>query len=481
VTLGSCSLILPSSLRAQLWSHLFPGDRDEHGAVMVCGVARSDRGIRLLGRELFPGTDGIDYVPGDRGYRMLRGEFILDKVLRCRDERLAYLAIHNHGGADHVGFSADDLRSHERGYPALLDVARGQPVGALVVAQRAIAGDIWFSRSDRVDLAETRILGPSIERLWPSSPPPPPGRDEAYDRQTRLFGDAGQDLLVRAKVGVIGAGGVGSLLVEYLARLGVGWIVIADPDRLDITNLPRVVASTRFDARSWFTEAGRPEWLRSIGKRTAVKKANIARRVALAGNPRCRVDAIFGNIVENHVARMFADCDYLFLAADTMQARLVFNALVHQYLIPGVQAGAKVRASVGSGELMDVYSIARTVTPDSGCLWCNGLISPEGLQREAATTDELGAQRYVTDPTVSAPSVITLNATVASQAANDFLFAWTDLIHDDATLEYLRFLPRDRDIRFDLPRSDPTCSECGLDSVSRRARGDSTSLPTREP
>ena len=41
------------------------------------------------------------------------------------------------------------------------------------------------------------------------------------------------------------------------------------------------------------------------------------------------------------------DCDYLFLAADTMRARLLFNAIVHQYLVPGVQVGAKVHEDDG--------------------------------------------------------------------------------------------------------------------------------------
>jgi hypothetical protein len=48
--------------------------------------------------------------------------------------------VHNHGGDDAVGFSNDDLASHERGYPALLDIlADDRPVGALVVAPRAVA------------------------------------------------------------------------------------------------------------------------------------------------------------------------------------------------------------------------------------------------------------------------------------------------------------------------------------------------------
>lgn len=475
----SWSLVMPAPLAAALFAHLFPGDGDEHGAVITAGVARSPRGNRLLTRELFLAKDGVDYVPGERGYRMLRAEFVSRHVLHCRDEGLAYLAIHNHAGSDRVDFSPDDLASHERGYPALLDIVGGQPVGALVFARQAVAGDIWFPDNTRALLKEARIIGPSIQWLFPSRPARPKGRDHTYDRQARLFGDAGQDLLRGAKVGVIGVGGVGSLLVEYLSRLGVGWIVVVDPERLDITNLPRVAGSRRRDARTWFTVETRPAWLRQLGARIAAKKVKIARRLIREANPRGRCEVIFGDITIDAVARRFADCDHLFLAADTNQGRLVWNALVHQYLIPGHQVGVKVPVDPETGEVGEVFAVARRVTPTTGCLWCNGLISSEGLQREAATTAERRAQRYVDEPDVVAPSLITLNATVASQAANDFLFALTGLISPDASADYMRFLPREREVRFDEPRKDPACTECSTASESRLARGDAAQLPTR--
>ncbi len=176
-------------------------------------------------------------------------------------------------------------------------------------------------------------------------------------------------------MGVIGAGGVGSLVIEQLARLGVGWLLVTDPDRIDVTNLPRVVGSTRFDARTWLTDPRRPEWLRRIGRRAAARKVNIARRVARRANPDCRIEMVAGDITETAVARRFADCDYLFLAADGMQPRLVFNALVHQYLIPGVQIGAKIVPDKATGEILDVFSVSRPVSPDHGCLWCSGFLS----------------------------------------------------------------------------------------------------------
>jgi hypothetical protein len=243
---GPWRLVMPEELYEQLHAHLFPGDNDEHGAVIAAGLAASfDGGMRLLARDLHLAVDGHDYVPGKRGYRMLHADFVRDHILACRDERLVYLAVHNHGGTDTVGFSPDDFQSHERGYPALLDVANGMPVGALVFAKRALAGDIWLPDGRRVELEEASVVGRRFRHLSSASSAPSAfasRRDPRRDRQARLFGDAGQDILRRCKVGIIGLGGVGSLIAEYLGRLGVGRFVLIDPQRVEVSNLSRIGA-----------------------------------------------------------------------------------------------------------------------------------------------------------------------------------------------------------------------------------------------
>lgn len=461
----------------QLVSHLFPGDGDEHGAVLSAGLVQTSRGSRLLVRSVTTAADGIDYVAGDHGYRMLTPSFVRDQVLACAESGLTYLAVHNHGGSDLVGFSGDDLASHERGYPALRDILDGGVVGALVFAPNAVAGDLWLPDGHRVALDSMRVIGASARTLRPSPCDAPAGVGETYDRQARLFGDRGQGILREQKVGVIGAGGIGSLVIEYLARLGVGHIVAIDPDRLDVTNLPRVVGSTRWDARWPLIAPGAPGWLQAFGRRLAARKVRIARRIARAANPDIRFDAICGNLVDDEVAKLLIDCDYLFLAADTMQARLIFNALVHQYLIPGVQLGAKVTVDRTSGDVVDVFSVVRPVHPDRGCLWCNGLISAAQLQDEAFTEGQRRRQRYVDDDDIPAPSVITLNAVAASHAVDQYLFHVTGLSEAEDR-PYVRYLPRTGEVVVEAPRSDPTCRECGPGPHSRLGRGQQLRLPT---
>jgi hypothetical protein len=199
--------------------------------------------------------------------------------------------------------------------------------------------------------------------------------------------------------------------------------------------------------------------------------------VARQANPGIRFTGIYGSIVDDRVAEELVDCDHLFLAADTMQARLVFNAVVHQYLIPGTQVGAKVTVHRDSGDVLDVFAVSRPILPHLGCLWCNELIDTARLQEEAQEEAQVERQRYVDDPAVTAPSVITLNALATAHAANDYLFTMTGILRPDAVADYLRLLPRTADLSFDAPRKDLICPECGTDG--RLGRGPQRRLPTR--
>jgi hypothetical protein len=162
-----------------------------------------------------------------------------------------------------------------------------------------------------------------------------------------------------------------------------------------------------------------------------------------------------------------------------MQARLIFNALVHQYLIPGAEVGAKVTVDTASGDILDVFTVSRPITPDSGCLRCNGLISAARLQEEALTEGDRTRQRYVEDATVSAPSVVSLNAVAAAHAVNDYLFAVTGLLNSGVEHHWLQFWPRESALDYDLPAKDPHCGECSESDRSRLGAGDNRRLPTR--
>jgi hypothetical protein len=438
-------------------------------------MATHGASIRLLAREVVLARDGVDYVEGRRGYRMLKAEFIQPLIRRCRDERMVYLAAHNHGGTSTVAFSDDDMASHERGYPALLDLVRGMPVGALVYARNAVAGDIWMADGSRLALDECRLLGANVTRLHDRPRASVLFESLLHQRQIQMFGAEGQALLRMSKVGVIGAGGVGSLLVEYLARLGVGHIVVADGDRIALSNLSRVVGATRADALYPLSHPRAPAMVRRWAERHAKRKVDIAARVATAAKPDIHIDTEFNDFAKRSTASRFLDCDFLFLAADTMRARLVFNAVVQQYFIPGLQLGTKVVASDG-GNLQSAFGVERWVLPQRNCLWCAGMISPHLLAVESKTNRERADQEYGTRSTN--PSVITMNAVVAAHAVNDFLLSYLGLFDDSVAADPLRFQHLKRERIVETYTRNDECPECGTTNVSRLGRGDAADLPT---
>jgi hypothetical protein len=167
--------------------HLFPGDHDEHGAILLAGTSHARGQFTLHVREVHLAQEHIDYVEGKIGYRALSPQFIHRLITRARDERLVYLAVHNHGSDQQVSFSSIDYGSHERGYPALLQIARGMPVGALVFGHRSIQADIWLPDGTRMALDEAVIIGNTVQRLSPALRRNFADKADANERQIRMF------------------------------------------------------------------------------------------------------------------------------------------------------------------------------------------------------------------------------------------------------------------------------------------------------
>ena len=165
-----------------------------------------------------------------------------------------------------------------------------------------------------------------------------------------------------------------------------------------------------------------------------------------------------------------------------MQSRLVFNALTHQYLIPGAQIGAKVSLHPTSKDITDIFTVGRMVLPfdNGGCLQCQGLISASKLQEESLSPDERRAQRYVDSEEVPEPSVITLNVLAAAQVVTDLIMMFTGLYEEDLKLPHVYEFVQQREISYVDPAQRPNCIHCSHHERSSFARGDRSRLHCRQ-
>ena len=378
------SLRIDEPLFRRLDAHLFPGDGDEHGAVIAAGIAEAERGTRLLAREVFLAADGIDYVPGTRGYRALTPRFVAEKSGYCASQKLCYLAVHCHRGSDSVAFSRDDLNSHDaairRCWTSRM-AGRSAPWSSPEMPSRATSGRGTGAHARPHDGDR-----PPHQNVYPEPRCRPPGADPIYDRHARLFGDLGQDILSRLKVGIIGLGGGGSLVNEWLARLGVGHIVGIDFDRIEPSNLPRVVGATRWDAATWLTLSN-SEWMRQrLGMTAGPAQGECRSPGRRKANPRIRYDAIVGNVLDEPTARLID------------RRRLPLPRQRHDPEPPGLQCpcppvpdprrqiGAKVAVDKRTRQVGYIFVATRPVLPSAGhgCLLCHQLVPPARLNEEVS-------------------------------------------------------------------------------------------------
>ena len=128
-----------------------------------------------------------------------------------------------------------------------------------------------------------------------------------YNRQIILpeIGEAGQDKLSKAKVLVIGAGGLGASILPYLAAAGVGEIGIVDDDVIEISNLHRQV----------------------IYKSSAVGKCKAKEAKAMIAelNPLVKVNAITEKLSGKNAISLFGNYDIIVDATDNIAIKYLIN------------------------------------------------------------------------------------------------------------------------------------------------------------
>ncbi len=291
-----------------------------------------------------------------------------------------------------------------------------------------------------------------------------------------MNGVSGLAQLRAARVAVIGCGGAGLLAVEYLARLGVGHLLLVDPDVVDETNLPRLTGARRLDALPWLRQDGRPGWLQDLGARWATPKVRLGRRVARRASTVTAVTTMQADVTEREVAQALTGCEFIVMAADTADARHLVNAVVQQYLVPAVQVGVKATVDL-TGALTDAFATARPVGPGHGCLWCQGLVTSATLAAQLQPQERRAAAQYGTGD--AAPAVITLNAIAVGVATSYVMLALAGRLEDGDHPSF-RYHPQAPRTKLSVPRRDRSCLQCSdTEPQSRLGRGDAVDLPVK--
>lgn len=167
-----------------------------------------------------------------------------------------------------------------------------------------------------------------------------------YSRHLLLneFGEEAQERLLAAHALVIGAGGLGSSALLYLAASGMGRITVCDGDRVDLTNLQRQVVH-RQD---------------SIGKAKAASAAETLRAL----NPEIRVEPLEERAGPERLAALVRTADVVLDCSDNFATRHAINRAC-------VAAGKPLVSGAGirfDGQVA-VFDLRRAEAPCYNCLF----------------------------------------------------------------------------------------------------------------
>lgn len=134
--------------------------------------------------------------------------------------------------------------------------------------------------------------------------------DEQFERYARHLileevGDEGQEMLLASKVLCVGAGGLGSPILMYLAAAGIGTLGIIDDDEVDLSNLQRQIVHATA----------------SVGSPKAVSAAETLARI----NPTITVVPYQTRLTRENVVALFDEYDLIVDGTDNFETRYLIN------------------------------------------------------------------------------------------------------------------------------------------------------------
>jgi hypothetical protein len=276
--------------------------------------------------------------------------------------------LHSHpGGRRWQGMSPDDINT-EKGIAASVYGATNLPlVGMTLAGDGAWSSRFWQRTAprtyERFDCATVRVVSEELRVSFYDQLAPPPNPNAQQIRTVAAWGEPAQVDLARLRVGVIGAGSVGGMIGEALARIGFEDVMLIDFDHVEEHNLDRLLYATRAD----------------IGRlKVEVMAEHLSARATAST---WRVEPIVGAVYENDGFRAALDCDVLFSCVDRPWGRYVLNLIAYAHLIPVFDGGISVRMN-RLGKIAAADWKAITVAPGRQCLQCAGQYDPGLVQME---------------------------------------------------------------------------------------------------
>lgn len=368
------SVAMTTTVSAMLSNHLTRADGNEDLTFALyqpsTGLARD---TALLVDVILP-EDGERHVHGNASFT---GAYFLRAAGEASERDLGLAFLHAHPGATTwQGMSTDDYNA-EQGHASQTQALTGLPLIGLTLAtgNTTFSARRWVRRTPGAVLLKpqwahnVRVVGDRMKVSFNPKLSPAPASTRKLLRTVQAWGQPAQDDLARLRVGIIGAGSVGQLVAESLARTGIQNIEVFDFDDVAEHNLDRLVHATADDIGS--------------SKTTTLIRALTRNAVA----PDANMTGTENSVVEEEGWLRALDCDVLFSCVDRPWPRYALNVAAYTHLIPVIDGGVAVDVlapTTGSDHvrLVGAEWRAHMVAPGRRCMECLGQYDPADVSLE---------------------------------------------------------------------------------------------------
>lgn len=438
-------LVIGKSQWEKARAHLLQ-KRGEHFCFFLCGTEEFDNGVSFFVRDFIPIQD-TDVHLAKEGLQISL-EALVQVTNRARKERLALVEAHSHPlETSNVRFSPTDLKGLKEFVPYILEDLPGKPYGATVWGAKSVYGLCWTPSKKQYALSEVRVVGENLVRMTASSGLKQAGNkkpegDKRASRQVLMIGRQGQEYVKQNTVAIVGLGGIGSQIAQMLAYLGVRNFLLVDFDKVDVTNLNRLVGTGPKD----------------VGKSKVEVAERMIKQISDKGS--VTIQKFKRNLRDRTVLDALKKVDVIFGCVDKDGPRLVLNELSLAYMIPYIDCGFGINAE--NDVIKEAGGRVILIMPDGPCLLCCKEINIKDASDDLASCEELEVgkrQGYVAGVDIPSPSVVSLNGTIASMAATEFLALVTGF---KPIRTYTFYDMLEQSVVKRVVKPDPRCIACSL-------------------
>lgn len=431
-------IVFPEEIFEETRKFMLRDPNNEQFGYLLAGLNKTDEFIKLLVHTFVP-ANGKDLQFRSVGGVCPSPEFQLQVYSRCKAENHHLIDVHSHpfDNSNHVRFSGIDDRyelggqGQEGTFGFTSWWIPGIYHASIVFGQASLDARLYDATTKQAHpIDEVQVIVTNTKKLIPTSATKSRAHDNKttkgdqaqkkngsnscesddmparYSRQILAFGELGQKELQNTSVAVVGAGGISSIVVETLARLGIRKILCVDDDSIDESNLSRILGSFPNDSKK------------------NRKKVDVLYDHVKHINNEIEFIPIDGSVLDPDVLLRLKAVDYLIAGTDTHSSRMVLNNLSVQYFIPYIDLGFGLQVDESKKAITSATGKVRIVIPGKWCLRCIDEIDQSEVGLETMSSFERRRQierGYISGVDIPNPSVIFLNMTIASLGICEFL------------------------------------------------------------